>query len=135
MYMENLLVPRNLEGRKGKLKQINIRLLSQEVIDADLHLDESFMEIDPKFVKVKKVKGQVLLTGGKWTEIPAWLKDVKISVGFDCSINKLTTLKNCPQKIGGTFWCDFNRLVSLEGCPNIIEGDFQCSNNQLTFLK
>ena len=110
-FNENILIPRNLEGRKEKLKQMNIRLLSQEVIDGDLMLDESFMDIDARFVKLKKVNGYVHLLGGKWTEIPAWLKDVEISVFFDCSDNKLTTLKNCPHKIGWDFYCGSNENI------------------------
>ena len=129
--MENILIPRNIEGRKDKLKQMNIRLLSQEVIDGELKLDESFMDIDPKFVKIKKVDGNVWLTGGEWTEIPVWLKDVEITGNFICSFNKLTTLKNCPQNIGGYFWCYNNLLTSLEGCPKIIERGFYCDNNKV----
>jgi len=133
--MINLLVPRNLEGRKEKLKQMNIKLLSQEVIDGDLKLDESFMDIDAKFVKLKKVKGGVTLTGGQWTEIPEWLKDVQIGLYFFCLSNKLTTMKNCPYKIGGSFDCSSNKLKSLEGCPENVEGNFWCSHNPLTSLK
>jgi len=132
---ENLLVPRNLEGRKEKLKQINIKLLSQEVIDGELKLDESFMDIDPKFVKLKKVNGDVWLTGEQWTEIPAWLKDVEVNGDFNCYNNKLTTLKNCPRKIGGDFGCSYNDLTSLEGSPDNINGSFQCYNNKLTSLQ
>jgi len=132
---ENLLVPRNLEGRKEKLKQMNIRMLSQEVIDGDLILDESFMGIDSKFVKLKKVNGDVYLNGGQWTEIPEWFKDAEITGDFRCSFNKLKTLKNCPQKIGGSFWCHNNKLTTLEGCPENIGGDFLCSNNQLISLE
>ena len=128
---ENLLVPRNLEGRKEKLKQMNIKLLSQEVIDGDLNLDVSFMDIDPKFVKLKKVNGDVWLDGGKWTEIPEWLKDVKITQAFVCSRNLLTILKNCPQKIGGYFACQYNNLTSLEGCPKEIGGSLYCNNNNV----
>ena len=132
---ENLLVPRNLEGRKDKRKQLNIRLLSQEVIDGDLDLDESFMDIDPKFVKLKKVNGSVELEGGQWTEIPAWLKDIKITGAFDCSNNILTSLKNCPQKIGKGLFCNNNQLTSLEGCPKEIEENFECSRNELISLE
>jgi len=114
---------------------MNIKLLSQEVIDGDLHLDGSFMDIDPKFIKFKKVNGSVLLTGGKWTEIPAWLKNVEISGGFYCSNNKLKTLKNCPQKIGVDFDCNNNQLDSLDYCPKIINGRFMCSINNLTSLE
>jgi hypothetical protein len=128
-FNENLLVPRNLEGRKEKLKQMNNRLLSQEVIDGNLNLDESFMDINPKFVKLKKVNDNVFLYRG-WTEIPEWLKDVEISGSFNCSNNQLTLLKNCPQKIGRYFNCVGNRLTSLEGCPENIGGDFYCRFNK-----
>jgi hypothetical protein len=132
---ENLLVPRNIEGRKETLKQLNIKLLSQEVIDGDLILDESFMDIDPKFVKLKEVNGNIRLIGDQWTEIPEWLKDVEIKGNFSCPSNKLTSLKNCPQKIEGSFYCYNNQLISLEGCPKNIEGNFWCHNNKLTSLK
>ena len=132
---ENILVPRNIKGRKDKLKQLNIRLLSQEVIDGDLEIDESFMDIDPKFVKLKKVNGNVRLSGREWTEIPAWLKDVEITKNFGCSYNKLSTLINYPQVIGGSFYCGHNQLISLEGCPKTIQGHFVCSHNQLKSLE
>ena len=132
---ENILVPRNIEGRKEKLKQLNIKLLSQEVIDGDLELDESFMDIDVKFVKIKKVNGSVRLNGGQWTEIPEWLKDIEITGSFDCSGNKLSTLKNCPQKIGKSFNCASNKLTSLEGCPENIIEELNCRANNLISLK
>lgn len=128
---ENLLVPRNIEGRKEKLKQMNIKLLSQEVIDGNLDLDESFMDIDSKFVKLKKVNGYISLNGYKWIEIPTWLSNIEINGCFWCSDNKLTTLKNCPQKIRGVFSCSYNQLTSLEGCPETIGEDFYCHNNKV----
>ena len=128
--MENILVPRNLEGRKEKLKQMNTKLLSQEVIDGYLALDEFFMDIDVRFIKVKKVNGSVSLIGRQCTEIPAWLKDVEITGIFGCSMNKLTTLNNCPQKIGEDFSCSFNQLTSLEYCPKNIKRNFYCYNNK-----
>jgi hypothetical protein len=101
------------------------------VINGDLILDESFMNINPKFVKIKKINGYVWLYGTKWTEIPAWLKNVEIEGFFDCSFNKLTTLKNCPQKIEGNFWCSYNKLSSLDGCPENIGGSFWCYDNKV----
>ena len=108
--MENILVPRNIEGRKDKLKQLNIRLLSQEVIDGELNIDDSFMDIDPKFVKLKKVNGYVWLVGGQWTEIPEWLKNVEIRDDFICVFNKLTSLEGCPENVGGDFKCSGNKI-------------------------
>jgi len=134
-FNENLLVPRNLAERHVKRKQMNIRLLSQEVIDGDLELNESFMDIDAKFVKLKKVNGNIRLSSLEWTEIPEWLKDVEVNGNFSCSGNKLTTLKNCPKEIGGSFKCARNRLISLEGCPENIGGDFDCYYNNLASLE
>jgi len=132
---ENLLVPRNLEGRKEKLKQMNIRMLSQEVIDGNLDLDESFMDIDAKFIKLKKVNGDVYLLGNQWTEIPEWLKDMEIEGDFSCAHNKLTTLKNCPQKIEGNFSCTNNQLTTLKNGPDKIGRNFWCNNNLLISLE
>jgi len=126
---ENILVPRNLEGRKEKLRQVNIQLLSQEVIECDrLNIDESFEGIPDKLVKVKEIKGDVWLTLQKGY-IPSWLKDVKIYGWFDCSHNKLTSLENCPQYVGRSFFCNRNKLETLEGCPKYIGKDFYCLYN------
>lgn len=132
---KNLLVPRNMEGRKEKLRQLNIRLLQQEVIDGDLKLDESFINMDPKFIKLKKVNGFVWLNSGQWTEIPEWLSNVEIKDDFGCIFNKLTTLKNCPQKVEGSLYCGDNLLISLKGCPENIKGNFWCDCNELTSLE
>lgn len=35
-YKENILVPRNLEGRLDKLKQKTIKLLSKETINCEI---------------------------------------------------------------------------------------------------
>lgn len=109
--MVNLLVPRNIEGRKEKLKQMNIKLLSQEIINGNLDLDESFMDFDVKFIKFKKVNGYVWLKGGLWTEIPEWLCNVEIGGSFRCSGNKLTTLKNCPKNIRCELYCYENKVI------------------------
>ena len=134
-FNENLLVPRNLEGRKEKLKQIHIKLLSQEVVDGDLNIDESFIDINPKLIKVKKVNGTVRLMGLEWKEIPAWLKGVEIRDDFNCLHNKLESLEGCPETIERNFYCSYNLLKSLKGCPENIGGNFYCDNNKLTSLQ
>ena len=67
------------------------------------------------------------------TELP--IKFGHVSGNFDCSNNKLTSLKNCPKKIGNTFLCAFNDVRSLKYCPQEIGNDFNCSNNELISLK
>lgn len=127
-FNENILVPRNLEGRKEKLRQQNIKLLSQDVIEGNLEIDESFDGIPEELVKVKEINGHVRLTTNI-DYIPSWLKDVKIYGSFECQFNKLKTLENCPQYIGGSFYCNDNKLTSLEGCPKYIGGSFSCERN------
>lgn len=126
---ENILVPRNIEGRKEKLRQDIIKLLSQKVIEGDLDIDKTFEGIPPELVKVKEINGDVWLTIRKGY-IPSWLKNVKIYGNFKCTYNKLTSLENCPQYVRGYFWCDNNELTSLEGCPKYIGGDLYCRDNE-----
>lgn len=52
---------------------------------------------------------------------------------FDCSKNKLTSLKGCPYFVRDIFNCSYNQLTSLEYCPKNVEG-MDCSNNQLSSL-
>lgn len=125
---ESVLVPRNLEGRKEKLRQMNIQLLSQEVIEGNLTIDETFENIPLELIKVKEINGNVSSMIKKGY-IPSWLKNVKVYKSFNCSHNNLTSLENCPQYVGGYFICNHNQLTSLEGCPKYIGGDFYCNNN------
>jgi len=53
---------------------------------------------------------------------------------FDCSDNKLTSLKFAPEKVG-SFRCTDNELTTLEGAPQSVDGDFKCVNNNLQSLK
>lgn len=130
---ESILVPRNLEGRKEKLLQMNIKSLGQEIIEGDLEINETFAEIMLALIKVKEIKGNVTIEGLNY--IPLWLKDVRIGGSFHCSYNKLKTLENCPQNIGGSFFCAANELTTLEGLPKEINGDLDISNNKLTSLE
>ena len=76
------------------------------------------------------VNGSVNLSGRGLTELPLTFNRV---IGyFDCSYNKLTSLKGSPRWVGGNFSCKDNRLTSLEFCPDYVGGSFWCNNNQLT---
>ena len=63
------------------------------------------------------------------------IKFGKVSGKFDCSYNKLTSLKGAPQEVGGGFYCYSNDLTSLEGAPQEVGWGFDCSYNKLTSLK
>jgi hypothetical protein len=58
------------------------------------------------------------------------------SVGklYNCSENKLKTLKGSPNKLNGKFICCNNNLTSLESGPIEVLGDFICNNNLLVNL-
>ena len=67
------------------------------------------------------------------------LKELPITFGtvggsFNCSCNKLTSLKGCPKKVK-CFYCDLNKLTSLKGSPREVENNFWCSDNYLTSLE
>lgn len=67
------------------------------------------------------------------------IKHIPIQFGlikgfFDCSYNKLTSLKGIAQEIEGNVNCSHNKLTSLQYCPSVIQGDFNCSYNQLLSL-
>ena len=54
---------------------------------------------------------------------------------FDCSDNKLTTLKGAPKEVGSFLDCNNNELTTLEGSPIKVGGQFNCSFNKLTTVK
>jgi len=58
----------------------------------------------------------------------------KVSGGFYCDRNYLTSLEGAPQEVGGDFNCRSNELTSLAGAPQKVVGDFECDNNDLRSL-
>ena len=66
------------------------------------------------------VKGNVEIYKLNTTEIP--VKFGKVSGYFYCSYNNLTTLKNCPDSVGGGFWISNNNLTDY--FKNIQKKDF-----------
>ena len=68
-------------------------------------------------------------------ELPWYGKEYIITGNFDCSYNKLTSLKGSPKEIGGYFYCFENNLTNLEGSPKEVGGSFICYSNKLTSLK
>ena len=79
------------------------------------------------------VDGDVYISEKSYSKLP--LKFGRVTGGFWCFDNQLTTLEGCPTEISENFYCSGNQLTSLEGCPTEIGGDFLCSYNQLTSLK
>jgi hypothetical protein len=42
IFKENILVPRNLEGREEKFKKQQARLFQQEIITGDINIDKDY---------------------------------------------------------------------------------------------
>jgi hypothetical protein len=79
------------------------------------------------------VDGSVDLNDKGLNKLP--LKFNKVSGGFYCGDNQLTSLEGAPQSVDGSFHCYRNDLMSLEGGPKNISGIFDCSYNKLKSLK
>ena len=81
------------------------------------------------------VDGGVMLTNKHLKELPYKFGRVKGS--FTISANEeLTSLKNCPDEVGGYFSCyQCSRLFSLEGCPKEVGKYFNCSNCEREFTE
>jgi hypothetical protein len=75
------------------------------------------------------VKGLVSLTHNELTKLP--LEFDRVDGNFNCSYNRLLTLKGSPSYIGGCFYCTQNNLRSLVGGPTTVVGDLYCINNYL----
>ncbi|MEZ0226250.1 MAG: hypothetical protein ACAH83_16965 [Alphaproteobacteria bacterium] len=80
------------------------------------------------------VEGDLSIKGKKLEVLPD-LSGVIVRGSFDCSFNKLTTLKGAPCEVSGDFVCYTNRLTTLEGAPRKVGGSFQCGRNGLSTLK
>ena len=79
------------------------------------------------------VDGNVHLSKMNLIEIP--LKFNNVSGYFDCTYNKLTSLKGSPKEVGISFTCYDNKLNDLKYAPNRIGSWFDCSVNNLKNLK
>jgi hypothetical protein len=75
------------------------------------------------------VAGNVNLWDKGLVELPLTFN--KVTGWFDCSNNRLTTLKGSPKWIGGFFTCGNNQLTSLKFSPDYVGGDFYCKYNKL----
>ena len=76
------------------------------------------------------VDGNVYISFKGLIELP--LRFNKVNGSFDCSDNKLTTLKGSPRWVGGSFYCNYNQLTSLEFGPDYVGLWFNCEYNDLT---
>ena len=81
------------------------------------------------------VDGGVNLVNKHLKELPYKFGRVKGS--FTLSSNEeLTSLKNCPDEVGGYFSCyHCSKLFSLEGCPKKVNKYFNCGDCEREFTE
>src|SRR5208283_4794918 len=117
---DNPLVTLQVGKRAQIIKWLDTYHIANYVINDDFTID---------------VKGEVDLDYKNLTSFPDFIKFNRVSGGFYCDNNQLTSLEGCPSYIGGVFYCDDNQLTSLVGCPSSVNGDFYCYNNKTKFTK
>ena len=128
-YNENILVPRNLEGRQEKLKQETIKLLSKETINGDFILEDYMLDIPSNLVKVKVINGSLFIPYNI-IELPKWIKNITVNFIFNSTFGNLKTLKNAPKIVNSNFDCTHNKIESLKDLnTEYIGGWFNCSHN------
>ena len=69
------------------------------------------------------------------TKLPPILKDITVNGWFDCSLNSLTSLENCPKIVNGNFYCSWNKLTTLKGAPQKVDRHFICHSNDVKFTE
>jgi hypothetical protein len=106
----SIFIPRRIEDRVERLIKNYIRNGSK----GDLVLSELPMRL---------------------TKLPPILKDITVNGWFNCSLNNLTSLENCPKIVIGNFYCSYNNLTSLEGAPQKVDRHFICHSNDVKFTE
>ena len=106
----DIFVPRRIEGRLERLIKNYIRNGSK----GDLVLSELPMRL---------------------TKLPPILKDITVNGWFNCSLNSLTSLENCPKIVTGNFYCSWNKLTTLKGAPQKVDRHFICHSNDVKFTE
>ena len=129
---ENIFVPRNIEGRKEKLKQNLLKKLSQKIIEGSIVIDCNLIP-NNYISKTEIINGIVEIKNCNSLKFFKNLK--KVDGDFDCSHNKLSNLDGCPEVVNGCFFCEYNYLTTLKGCPKIVNDQFWCHDNAIEFSK
>jgi len=116
-----------------KLEIENYTINKDKSIDVHEDVDISERKLTKLPIKFNKIDGYFECSDNKLKSLKGCPKIVKGY--FKCNYNKLKSLKGGPEIVEGDFSCYYNELISLEGAPKIIEGDFICFNNKLKSLK
>jgi len=127
---------------KEQLRIIEEALLKPMSDELAQKLDEEKIKIRLDEIKKRStlnadgsydVDGGVDLSNTYLTKFP--MKFGKVSGHFDCSYNKLITLKGAPIEVGKSFYAHYNKLTSLEGAPKKVGGAFNCFANTIKFTE
>jgi hypothetical protein len=102
-----------------KLTEEQIEFLDK--VCADVWTLNSNGEVDVIHSLGSPNMSNVIISGKDLKEIP--VKFGRVDGYFDCSNNNLTTLKNCPDYVGGEFFCYGNNLTDY--FKNIKEDGFK----------
>lgn len=78
------------------------------------------------------VKGDVNIANADLWEMP--FKFGRVTGDFNCSHNRLITLKGCPDYVGEDFDCSYNILQTLLHTPKYIGGRYYYGINPLPAL-
>jgi len=104
--MKNIFIPRNIEGRERKIKQMMIKQLDQKIINGDVGIDCKFISKN-YIAKIEKINGNLYL---KNCDSLLFLKNLKeVNGEVNCGASYLTTLEGCPKIVNGDFWCQCNK--------------------------
>lgn len=126
--------PKKLDKIKGRapsvhdfLETCDLETDDYEVLPEGIHVFTDF------YITQKSMKDLGWISTGELiTELP--FKFYRCDGDFDISRLKLTSLKNCPEEVGGEFLCFDNKLKTLEFAPKKCVV-FDCSNNELKSLE
>jgi hypothetical protein len=102
--------------------------------EAEQFLDTEEIAYEKRPDGTLHVRGDISLANRGLTELPD-LSNVHVEGRFNCSCNRLTSLKGTPHSVGGSFLCAENQLISLRGVPQSVGGIFECTLNRLTSLE
>jgi hypothetical protein len=80
------------------------------------------------------VNCEVDLSNNNLDRFPDYIQFGIINGAFDCSNNKLKSLRGCPIIVNGYFVCNNNELTNLEHCPKKVEGWFGCTKDKLNVI-
>ena len=127
IFEKNLLIPRNVEGRKEKQLQMIYRLLQQDVIDGDLDLDD--VQIT-NLGKVKRINGELNLENNKTLKSLDNLEYVKWLSAEESALEDLGNLKKIEKKL----YLRWNKNLKSLGKLEIINGDFWATETILEDL-